>query len=73
MSSTRKTVLIILGILGAVVLVAIIGIAVLVATFRRGEPSIRDNSVLTLRVSGRFPITALTIRLRNSLVDQINR
>jgi protease-4 len=55
MSSTRKTVLIILGILGAVVLVAVIGIAVLVASFRRGEPSIRDNSVLTLRVSGSLP------------------
>ena len=48
MSGTRKTVLIILGILGAVVLVAIIGIAVLCAAFRKGEPSIRDNSVLTL-------------------------
>src|SRR5215216_5011380 len=55
MSSTRKTVLIILGILGAVVLVAIIGIAVLVASFRKGEPSIRDNSVLTLRVAGSLP------------------
>jgi hypothetical protein len=37
MSSTRKTVLIILGILGGVVLVAVIGIAVLVASFRKGE------------------------------------
>ena len=55
MSSTRKTVLIILGILGGIVLVAIIGIAILFATFRRGEPSIRDNSVLALRVSGSLP------------------
>src|SRR5687768_6792744 len=55
MSSTRKTVLIILGILGGVVLVALIGIAVLVSSFRRGEPSIRDNSVLTLRVAGPLP------------------
>ena len=55
MSSTRKTVLIILGILGGVVLVAVIGIAVLVASFRKGEPSIRDNSVLTLRVAGSLP------------------
>ncbi len=55
MSSTRKTVLIILGILGGVVLIAVIGIAVLVASFRRGEPSIRDNSVLTLRVAGPLP------------------
>lgn len=55
MSSTRKTVLIILGILGALVLVAIIGIAVLWAALRKGEPTIRDNSVLTLRVSGALP------------------
>jgi protease-4 len=55
MSSTRKTVLIILGILGGIVLVAIIGIAILFATFRKGEPSIRDNSVLVLRVAGSLP------------------
>jgi protease-4 len=55
MSSTRKTVLIILGILGGVVLVAVIAIAVLVASFRKGEPTIRDNSVLTLRVAGPLP------------------
>src|SRR5215211_8866465 len=55
MSSTRKTVLIIFGILGAVVLVVLIGIAVLWASLRGGEPSIRDNSVLTLRVSGPLP------------------
>ena len=48
MSGTRKTVLIIFGILGAVVLVVLIGIAVLWASLRGGEPSIRDNSVLTL-------------------------
>ena len=55
MSSTRKTVLIILGILGAVVLVVLIGIAALWASFGRGEPSIRDNSVLALRISGSLP------------------
>jgi protease-4 len=55
MSSTRKTVLIILGILGGIVLVALIGIAILFATFRKGEPSIRDNSVLVLRVAGSLP------------------
>jgi len=55
MSSTRKTVLIILGILGGLVLVAIIGIAVIWVSLRRGEPTIRDNSVLTLRVSGELP------------------
>jgi len=55
MSTTRKTVLIILGILGALFLVAIIGIVVLWAALRRGEPTIRDNSVLTLRVIGELP------------------
>ncbi len=55
MSGTRKTVLIIVGILGAVFIVAIIGIAVLWAALRKGEPTIRDNSVLTLRVAGTLP------------------
>lgn len=55
MSGTRKTVLIIFGILGALVLVAFLGIAVLWAALRKGEPSIRDNSVLTLRVAGSLP------------------
>lgn len=55
MSGTRKTVLIILGIFGALILVAFIGIAILWSALRKGEPSIRDNSVLTLRVSGSLP------------------
>jgi protease IV len=55
MSGTRKTVLIIVGILGAVIFVAILGIAVLWAALRKGEPTIRDNSVLTLSVAGSLP------------------
>ncbi len=55
MSGTRKTLLIIFGILGGLVLVAILGILVLWAALRKGEPSIRDNSVLTLRVAGSLP------------------
>jgi protease-4 len=55
MSSTRKTVFIILGILGAIVLVAVIGVALIWSAFRKGEPAIRDNSVLTLRVAGSLP------------------
>src|SRR5215203_1044458 len=55
MSGTRKTLLIILGILGVVVFVAILGIAVLWAALLKGEPTIRDNSVLTLRVAGSLP------------------
>jgi protease-4 len=55
MSGTRKVVLIIVGILGAVVLVALIGVALIWSAFRKSEPSIRDNSVLTLRVAGPLP------------------
>ena len=55
MSGTRKTVLIIVGILGAVFLVVVIGIVAIWAALRKSEPSIRDNSVLTLRVAGSLP------------------
>jgi protease-4 len=55
MSGARKTVLIIAGILGGLILVAILGIAVVWLAFRKGEPTIRDNSVLALRVSGALP------------------
>ncbi|HKU76400.1 MAG TPA: signal peptide peptidase SppA [Pyrinomonadaceae bacterium] len=55
MSGTRKAILIIVGILGAVLLVAFIGVALIWATFRKSEPSIRDNSVLVLRVAGSLP------------------
>ncbi len=52
MSRRRKTVLIITSIVVALVLVALIGIAMIVAVFRKGAPAIRDNSVLALRVAG---------------------
>lgn len=55
MSGTRKAILIIVGVLGAVVIVALIGVALIWAAFRKSEPSIRDNSVLTLRVAGSLP------------------
>src|SRR5215207_6718375 len=55
MSGTRKTLLIIFGILGGLILVAILGIVLIWAAFRKGEPAIRDNSVLTLRVAGSLP------------------
>ena len=55
MSGTRKTVLIITGILGALILVGILGIAVLWIALTRSEPVIRDNSVLALRVAGTLP------------------
>ena len=55
MSRTRKTVLIITGILGGLLLVVILGVAIIVSAFRKGEPVIRDNSVLALRVAGSLP------------------
>ena len=55
MSRTRKTVLILTSIVVGLVLVALIGLAVLVAAFRGNEPTIADNSVLTLRVAGSLP------------------
>ncbi len=55
MSGTRKTLLIIGGILAVLILVVVIGIAAIVSVFRKGEPAIRDNSLLTLRVSGSLP------------------
>src|SRR5678815_4814748 len=55
MSSTRKVALIILGILGAGLLVCVIGVVLVWSVFRRGEPTIRDNSLLTLRVAGALP------------------
>lgn len=54
-SGTRKTVYIIAGILGVLLLVGILGIALLWIALRQGEPTIRDNSVLALRVSGALP------------------
>ena len=55
MSGTRKAVFIILGILGALILVAIIGVVAIWAALRKSEPTIRDNSVLTLRIVGDLP------------------
>ena len=55
MSTTRKTVLIISGILLGLVLISVVGIAILVSMLRGDRPSIRDNSVLALRVSGPLP------------------
>src|ERR1044072_1921785 len=55
MSSTRKTVLIITSIVVGLILVALIGLAILVAAVRKSEPTIADNSVLNLRVAGSLP------------------
>ena len=55
MSTTRKTILIIGGTLLGLALIFVVGMAILVSAFRGDRPSIRDNSVLALRVSGALP------------------
>jgi protease IV len=55
MSGTRKTVLILLGVFGTLIIVAILGILLLWVALTKSEPTIRDNSVLALRVAGSLP------------------
>ncbi len=55
MSGTKKTLLILGGIFAVVIFVVLLGIAMIFAAFRKGEPAIRDNSLLALRVSGALP------------------
>ncbi|MEK6279972.1 MAG: signal peptide peptidase SppA [Acidobacteriota bacterium] len=55
MSGRRKTLIIITSIVVALVLVVLIGLAVLVAAFRNNQPTIAQNSVLSLRVAGYLP------------------
>jgi protease-4 len=55
MSGTRKAILIITGVLAVLVFVVLICAAIIVSRLRGGEPSIRNNSVLALRVTGRLP------------------
>jgi protease-4 len=52
MSRTRKIALIIIGLVLAVVVAVVIGIMLLLSMFRKSEPTIRDNSVLVLKVKG---------------------
>jgi len=55
MSRRRKTVLIIGGIVLALVLMVGLGVALIISAMRGGSPTIRDNSVLALRISGPMP------------------
>ena len=55
MSTTRKAVLIISGILLGLVLIVVFGIAIVVSALRGDRPSIQDNSVLALKISGSMP------------------
>jgi protease-4 len=55
MSGTKKALLIVGGIVAVFALVIVIGVAIVVSVFRKSEPAIRDNSLLTLRVAGSLP------------------
>src|SRR5215470_8403042 len=55
MSTNRKIVLIISGIVLALFLIVMVGLAIIVSLVRGTRPSIRDNSVLALNVSGPLP------------------
>ncbi len=55
MSTTRKVVVIISSIVIGLVLISVLGIAIVVTLVRGNPPSIRDNSVLALRISGTLP------------------
>src|SRR2546423_8665088 len=55
MSKTRKIVLIISAVVLGLVMIAVLGIAIIVSALRGNRPSIQDNSVLTLKVSGALP------------------
>ena len=55
MSGTKKALLIVGGIVAVFALVIVIGVAIVVSVVRKSEPTIRDNSLLTLRVAGSLP------------------
>jgi protease-4 len=55
MSKTRKIVLIIGGILLGLTLIVVVCAAVIIGALRGNRPSIRDNSVLALKISGSMP------------------
>ena len=55
MSTTRKVVLTISGIVLGLIVIGFIAVAVLVSAIRGQRPSIKDNSVLALKVSGPLP------------------
>lgn len=55
MSTGRKAFLIIAGIVMVVALVCVIGIAMVLSMLRGNAPSIQDNTVLALKISGPLP------------------
>src|SRR3989442_7186491 len=55
MSTTRKVLLIVGGIVLALVMVVVIGVAIVASALRGNRPSIQDHSVLALKISGTLP------------------
>src|SRR2546427_864053 len=55
MSTSRKVVLIVGGIVLFFVMVVVLGVAIVVSALRGNRPSIQDNSVLALKISGSLP------------------
>src|SRR4051794_4684438 len=55
MSKTRKTVLIISGILLGLVVIVVLAVAIIASAIGGRRPSIQDNSVLALKISGEMP------------------
>src|SRR4029450_3891095 len=55
MSTTRKVVLIISGILLGMAMIVVLAVAIVVSAIRGERPSIQDNSVLALKISGPMP------------------
>jgi len=55
MSRTRKIVLAIVGLAFVMFIAGIIGLALLIASFKGSSPSVENNSVLVLRVAGDLP------------------
>ena len=55
MSTTRKVVLAIGGILLGLTLIVVVCVAIVVSALRGNRPSIRNNSVLALKISGPLP------------------
>src|SRR5436190_22701977 len=55
MSTTRKVVLMISGILLGLVMIVVLAVAIVVSALRGNRPSIQDNSVLALKISGSLP------------------
>src|ERR1051325_7150611 len=55
MSTTRKVALIIGGIVLFLIMIVVLGIAIVASVLRANRPSIQDNSVLALKISGPLP------------------